>query len=232
MPDLFPQVPLDLPVPLLTGLTRLVAAAILGGVVAGVYRLTRPGSEVTQAFLRTLVLLAIMIAMVTQVVGNNAARAFSLVGALSIVRFRTVVRDIEDTAFVIFAVAIGMAAGASQPELALIGLAVVLVTAILMRGRKARTPDALAWFRLSVRVGLGHDAETLIGGTLDKFASDRRVHVHGDRATGHVDRHHLRDAPEKRQQPRTSSSRPSIGSRAFRAWSCSGEQTSKHKTRA
>ena len=61
-------------------------------------------------------MLAIMIALVTQVVGNNAARAFSLVGALSIVRFRTVVRDIEDTAFVIFAVAIGMAAGASQPE--------------------------------------------------------------------------------------------------------------------
>jgi hypothetical protein len=175
MPDLFLQVPLDLPVPLLTGLKRLVAAAILGGAVAGVYRLTRPGSEVTQAFLRTLVLLAIMIAMVTQVVGNNTARAFSLVGALSIVRFRTVVRDIEDTAFVIFAVAIGMAAGASQPELAVIGLVVVLVTAILMRGRKARTPDALAWFRLSVRVGLGHDAETLIGATLDKFASDRRV---------------------------------------------------------
>ena len=175
MPDLFPLVPLDLPVPLLTGLTRLVAAAILGGLVAAVYRLTRPGSDVTQAFLRTLVLLAIMIALVTQVVGNNAARAFSVVGALSIVRFRTVVRDIEDTAFVIFAVAIGMAAGASQPELALIGLAVVLVTAILMRGRKVRTPDALAWFRLSVRVGLGHDAETLIGGTLDKFATDRRV---------------------------------------------------------
>ncbi len=175
MPDLFLQVPLDVPVPLLTGLTRLVSAAILGAAVAGVYRLTRPGSDVTQAFLRTLVLLAIMIAMVTQVVGNNTARAFSLVGALSIVRFRTVVRDIEDTAFVIFAVAIGMAAGASQPELALIGLAVVLVTAILMRGRKARTPDALAWFRLSVRVGLGHDAETLIGPTLDKFVSDRRV---------------------------------------------------------
>src|SRR2546430_13730647 len=45
----------------------------------------------------------------TQVIGDNVARAFSLVGALSIVRFRTVVRDTQDTAYVIFAVVVGMA---------------------------------------------------------------------------------------------------------------------------
>ena len=49
-------------------------------------------------------LLTILIAMVTMVIGNNMARAFGLVGALSIVRFRTVVEDTRDTAFVIFAV--------------------------------------------------------------------------------------------------------------------------------
>jgi uncharacterized membrane protein YhiD involved in acid resistance len=175
MPDFLKSVASEQQLPLATIMIRLVAAAVLGGAVALIYRVTRPGSAVTQAFLRTLVLLSIMIAMVTQVIGNNVAMAFSLVGALSIVRFRTIVRDIEDTAFVIFAVAIGMAAGASQVRLGLTGLAVVLITAIVMRSRPARTPDALAWFTLSVRVGLGHDAETLIGGTLDKFASDRRV---------------------------------------------------------
>lgn len=175
MPDFLRSVASQQHLPLETIVIRLVAAAVLGGAVALVYRVTRPGSAVTQAFLRTLVLLSIMIAMVTQVIGDNIAMAFSLVGALSIVRFRTIVRDIEDTAFVIFAVAIGMAAGASQVQLALTGLSIVLITAIVMRSRPARTPDALAWFTLSVRVGLGHDAETLIGGTLDKFASDRRV---------------------------------------------------------
>jgi uncharacterized protein DUF4956 len=175
MPDFLKSVANEQQLPLDTIVIRLVAAAVLGGAVALIYRATRPGSAVTQAFLRTLVLLSIMIAMVTQVIGTNIAMAFSLVGALSIVRFRTVVRDIEDTAFVIFAVVIGMAAGASQARLALTGLVVVLLTAIVMRSRPARTPDALAWFTLSVRVGLGHDAETLIGGTLDKFASDRRV---------------------------------------------------------
>jgi uncharacterized membrane protein YhiD involved in acid resistance len=175
MPDFLKSVASEQQLPLVTIVIRLVAAAVLGGAVALIYRVTRPGSAVTQAFLRTLVLLSIMIAMVTQVIGNNVAMAFSLVGALSIVRFRTIVRDIEDTAFVIFAVAIGMAAGASQLRLGLTGLAIVLITAVVMRSRPARTPDALAWFTLSVRVGLGHDAETLIGGTLDKFASDRRV---------------------------------------------------------
>jgi Domain of unknown function (DUF4956) len=175
MPDFLLPVVSDPQLPLMTIAVRLTAAALLGGAVATIYRLTRPGSGVTQAFLRTLVLLAIMIAMVTQVIGKNAALAFSLVGALSIVRFRTVVRDIEDTAFVIFAVAIGMAAGTGQPRMAISGLVVVTLTAIVMRSRPARTPDALAWFQLSVRVGLGHDAETLIGGTLDKFVTERRV---------------------------------------------------------
>ena len=70
-------------------LVRLVAAMLLGAVVAFIYRRTRPASDVAQSFQVTLVLLSILIAMVTQVIGDNVARAFSLVGALSIVRFRT-----------------------------------------------------------------------------------------------------------------------------------------------
>ena len=71
--------------------------------------------------------------MVTQVIGDNVARAFSLVGALSIVRFRTVVRDTQDTAYVIFAVAVGMAVGAGHPGLAASGLGVIAFAAFVMR---------------------------------------------------------------------------------------------------
>ena len=76
---------------------RLLVAAVLGAVVAGIYRCTRKGAEISSSFPVTLVLLSILIAMVTQVIGDNVARAFSLVGALSIVRFRTVVRDTLQT---------------------------------------------------------------------------------------------------------------------------------------
>ena len=56
--------------------------------------------------------------MVVMVIGNNLARAFALVGAMSIIRFRTVVKDTKDTAFVFFALASGLAAGTSSYLLA------------------------------------------------------------------------------------------------------------------
>src|SRR5688500_20023941 len=110
---------------------RLLAALGLGAVVELVYRATRPASDVAPSFMMTLVLLSILIAMVTQVIGDNVARAFSLVGALSIVRFPTVVRDTQDTAYVIFAVAVGMAVGAGHPVLALSGIGVVTLAAFM-----------------------------------------------------------------------------------------------------
>ena len=104
---------------------RLLIALVLGVVVSAIYRYTRKSAILSPSFPSTLVLLSILIAMVTQVIGDNVARAFSLVGALSIVRFRTVVRDTQDTAYVIFAVVVGMAVGAKNPWVAVIGLAVV-----------------------------------------------------------------------------------------------------------
>jgi len=130
------------------------------------------------SFTVTLVLLTILIAMVTQVIGDNVARAFSLVGALSIVRFRTVVRDTQDTAYVIFAVAIGMAMGANHPTVALCGLAVVGGAALLLRRRSMTLPpptDEQLPYALHVRMALGHDADALLGATLDQFVSGRRL---------------------------------------------------------
>ena len=155
-------------------LGRLVAAMLLGGVVSLVYRRTRDASDVSHSFAVTLVLLSILIAMVTQVIGDNVARAFSLVGALSIVRFRTVVRDTQDTAFVIFAVAVGMAVGASHPSVALSGIAIVALAAWFMsRGARSREPEDS--YMLEVRVGVGHDAETLVKSALEAHTRRRRL---------------------------------------------------------
>lgn len=153
--------------------TRLIVAAALGATVAWIYRRTRASSDFAATFPGTLVLLAVLIAMVTQVIGDSVARAFSLVGALSIVRFRTVVRDTQDTAFVIFAVVVGMAVGARDPWVAIIGIAVVGVAAFLMMPRKPGT--AAAPFVLNVRIALGHDLDDTIGRELDAYLSDRRL---------------------------------------------------------
>ena len=162
---------------LLQTVLRLLASLVLGGVVAFIYRRAR--SESASSFTATLVLLSILIAMVTQVIGDNVARAFSLVGALSIVRFRTVVRDTQDTAYVIFAVAVGMAVGASNLWVALAGIAVVAIAAFAMK-RQTPSPSEgpepeQAPFQLQVRVGLGHDVNTLLKPTLDRYLRVRRV---------------------------------------------------------
>ena len=162
---------------LLQTVLRLLASLVLGGVVAFIYRRAR--SERASSFTATLVLLSILIAMVTQVIGDNVARAFSLVGALSIVRFRTVVRDTQDTAYVIFSVAVGMAVGASNLWVALAGIAVVAMAAFAMKGQAPSPADGTEPeqppFQLQVRIGLGHDANTLLGATLDRYLSVCRV---------------------------------------------------------
>jgi len=157
---------------------RLLTAMGFGALVAVVYRATRPAAQVVPSFTATLVLLAILIAMVTQVIGDNVARAFSLVGALSIVRFRTVVRDTQDTAYVIFSVGVGMASGAGNHWVAVGGIVVVAVAAFLMKRSAPVAADAVDGgmpFELQVRLGIGHDAHATLGPTLDQYTPHRTL---------------------------------------------------------
>ena len=154
---------------------RLLVALALGSLVAWIYRQTRKDTEVAASFPITLVLLAILIAMVTQVIGDNVARAFSLVGALSIVRFRTVVRDTQDTAYVIFAVVVGMAVGAKNSWVAVIGIAVVGLAAFGMMTRARGFSDSAPDFLLSLRVGIGLDLDKLLGSVLDAHLQEREL---------------------------------------------------------
>jgi hypothetical protein len=166
----------DLDVPLSRLLVRLAVAFVLGCLVAGIYRLTQ-GKERGQGtgLMATLVLLAVLIAMVTLVIGNSVARAFSLVGALAIVRFRTVVEDTRDTAFVIFAVAVGMAAGAGFLEVTLVGVPFVALAAFLFRSRGPLSLPGVADFTLTVRIGTGHQPGALLDELLGKHVEGVRL---------------------------------------------------------
>ncbi|MBS1831839.1 MAG: DUF4956 domain-containing protein [Acidobacteria bacterium] len=153
---------------------RILAAVLLGAVVAWIHRRTTgPNAAMTA----TLVLLAGLIAMVTQVIGDNVARAFSLVGALSIVRFRTVVRDTRDTAFVIFSVAVGMAVGAQAPWAALMGVLVVGGTAlVLSRTSSSASPTNGDAFLLALRAAPDWDPEASAAPLIDQYVSERKLH--------------------------------------------------------
>jgi uncharacterized membrane protein YhiD involved in acid resistance len=174
MPEFLRRVVEPMPNGGLEVLIKLLIAMVLGGVVTAVYRATRAADEAAPSFMMTLVLLSILIAMVTQVIGDNVARAFSLVGALSIVRFRTIVRDTQDTAYVIFAVAVGMAVGAGHPVLAVSGIGVVALAAFVMR----RGPVAAGrheTYILKVRLGLGHEPALVLAPTFDTYLIARHL---------------------------------------------------------
>ena len=115
-----------------TILLRTAIAAGLGVVLAVIYRRTHKGLSYSQSFTQTIVYIALIVALVMLTVRNSLATAFTLVGALSIIRFRTVVKDTRDTAFVFAALAVGMATGLGYLDLAAIGaVAVALLAAAL-----------------------------------------------------------------------------------------------------
>lgn len=113
-------------------LLNLALAFGLGMLISYVYKQTHKGLSYSQSFMLTLVFVAVIVSMVMMIIGNNLSRAFALVGALSIIRFRTVVKDTKDTAYVFLALAGGMAAGTSSYFLAVVGSAFVSIVAIAL----------------------------------------------------------------------------------------------------
>ncbi len=109
---------------------NLLLAVVLGFIVSSVYRATHKGLSYSQSFTHTILFVAVIVAMVMMVIGGSLARAFALVGALSIIRFRTVVKDTKDISFIFAALAVGMAAGTSNYFLAAIGTVVVCLLAL------------------------------------------------------------------------------------------------------
>jgi len=150
---------------------QLGGAILAGFVVAAVFRATIISRDRSASLPTTLVLLTVMTAILTLVIGSNAARAFGLVGALSIVRFRTVVEDTRDTAFVIFAVVVGMAVGANYGLLAAVAIVAVTIVAVIMRwvvpnGRL----QGSARLQLCVRIAVGQDTGPLLA-VIGKYAA-------------------------------------------------------------
>jgi hypothetical protein len=158
---------------------RLLLAAAYGVCVAIVFQVSY-GRRKPDRFvlITTLVLLSVLVAMVSMVIGESPARAFSLVGALSIVRFRTVVEDTRDTVFVIFAVIVGMAAGTGSVAVPIVGIPIVAVAALILSragAGPAERPITDNLSTLSIRLGLGRDPDKLLTEVLQRHLASFRL---------------------------------------------------------
>lgn len=116
--------------------TDVVLALVLGfalsAFIGWIYKITHRGSSYTQSFVFTLVLNGMVVAVVMLIVGSNLARAFSLVGSLSIIRFRNAVKETRDVGFIFFTMAVGMAVGTRFYLLAVIVTVVISLIILLM----------------------------------------------------------------------------------------------------
>ena len=97
------------------GLVDIVLAMVipflLSFPVSWVYRITQTNHSYSVHMVRSIFLFATLTSIVTMLIGSNIARAFGLVGALSIIRFRNALKSPIDAVYIFWALTIGMAAG-------------------------------------------------------------------------------------------------------------------------
>lgn len=110
----------------------LTLSLLTSAFIGWIYQQTHRGTSYTQSFVFTLVMNGMIVALVMMIVGSNIARAFSLVGALSIIRFRNAVKETRDVGFIFFTMAIGMAIGTRFYLLGIIGAIVISLVIVLM----------------------------------------------------------------------------------------------------
>jgi len=89
----------------------LVLSFSLSLIVAWIYRYTHRGVSYSQSYVHTQVIISVVVALIMLIIGSNIARAFTLVGALSIIRFRNAIKETRDVGFIFLSMAIGMACG-------------------------------------------------------------------------------------------------------------------------
>lgn len=89
-------------------------------IIGYVYRVTHQGPSYSQTTVHTMIIMAIVVSLIMMVIGTNIARAFSLVGALSIIRFRNAVKESRDVAFYFLTLGVGMACGTGFGAIAIV----------------------------------------------------------------------------------------------------------------
>jgi len=97
------------------------------------YRLTYAGTAYSRKYNVTLGMLVIITTLIMSVISSNVALSLGMVGALSIIRFRTAVKDMRDAGFIFWCIAIGVACGVSQYMLAGVSSVVIFLFMLVFR---------------------------------------------------------------------------------------------------
>lgn len=110
---------------------NFLAACVISLLIYISYKLSHSGAVYSQRFNVSLIMLVLVTTLVMNVIGNNIALSLGMVGALSIVRFRTAIKDPRDTAYIFWAIAVGICCGVSDYLIAGIGTFIIFMFLVL-----------------------------------------------------------------------------------------------------
>lgn len=155
-------------------LANLLVALLCGIFIAILYRVTYKGISYSSGYVVSLIMLTLITALVIMVIGNNLARAFGLVGAMSIIRFRTAVKDTQDIMFIFFALAIGLACGSSAFAIAITGTIfigiIVYIASLINDTAKVRRE-----YLVQIIYKNADQPESNLHGVLSRFCSKHKL---------------------------------------------------------
>jgi len=152
----------------------LLLAFILGQLLAWIYYFTHSGLSYSRSFVQSLVLITVVISMVMSTIAGSFVVAVGLMGALSVIRFRNIIKDTRDIAFIFCSLVIGMACGSQRYDIAIIGtLGICMVIMYLyMTDFGAHRPhNAFLRFRIIGHITPSHPVTRI----LNKFCSSHTM---------------------------------------------------------
>jgi hypothetical protein len=140
-----------------TAILTIFISIVLGGIISYTYMKTNP-SGYSQSFTLTMVLLPVIVAIIILLIGSNVARAFSLAGAFSIIRFRSAPGDPKDITFVLFTMASGLACGVGSFGYAVLFTIILCVLMFILSRTKFGVRTTLQkMLKVTIPENLGYD---------------------------------------------------------------------------
>lgn len=147
----------DTPFSLWLILVALSVALGCSTLIAIIYRITHRTPGYSVSYVQTLILTSMVTALIMVVIGSNLARAFSLIGALSVIRFRNAIKETRDVGYIFFSMAIAMASGTGFFGVAILGTVFIgstmLIYHLLHFGASKVQPERLLRVRMTTEGG-------------------------------------------------------------------------------
>lgn len=148
----------------------LVVSIILGLIISISYMKTSKEEVVTSGFAITLIMLPAIISIIILLVGNNVARAFSLAGAFSIIRFRSEPKDPKDISYIFFTLAVGLSAGMGYILYAILFTIILCLIMFVLKFINYAEPDK-SCLELRITIPENLNYENVFDDVLKKYTS-------------------------------------------------------------